>query len=60
MKIEKLLNTSGIIFIALGILVGIISWSTIDHETYKTASEVYDELWDNPYGESSFNAAKSI
>ncbi|MEX3710856.1 hypothetical protein ABFV99_00475 [Cytobacillus horneckiae] len=60
MKTEKLLNTIGIIFVALGILGGIIGWSIIDHENYEIATEVYEELWDNPSAETSFYFTKSI
>ncbi|MCA1027343.1 hypothetical protein LCM23_14690 [Cytobacillus kochii] len=57
---EKLFNVAGIAFIIVAIFGFIGGWNSIDHDTYDTAKEVYEELWDNEYAEASFNAAKSL
>lgn len=60
MTIEKALRFIGIFLIVGGILGGIIGWFSIDHESYQTAKEVYEDLYDNEFAAASYNTAKNI
>lgn len=60
MKIDGLLFTVGIILILAGVIGGIAGWTSIDHDSYKTAKEIYEKLYDNEIAEASYISAKTI
>ncbi|KZE67657.1 hypothetical protein AWM68_17950 [Fictibacillus phosphorivorans] len=59
-RISTLLTYAGWILISIGIIGGIITYSNVDKESYKTAKEVFDELYDNEFAEASYITAKQI
>jgi hypothetical protein len=60
MQIDGLLFTVGIILILAGVIGGIAGWTSIDHESYQTAKEIYEDLYDNEIAEASYVSAKTI
>jgi hypothetical protein len=59
-RISTLLTYAGWALIAIGIIGGIITYSNVDKESYETAKEVFDELYDNEFAEASYINAKQI
>ena len=60
MGIEKVLHYCGVGLIILGLLGGLIAYFSIDKESYDTAKEIYDELYDNEFAEAEYITAKTI
>ena len=58
--IEKVIGWFGIICIVGGILIGGYLFFNVDKETYDTAKEVAEELWDNPYAAAELQGASAL
>lgn len=54
--IENILKKTGIAIIIISIVGSIIGLFTIDHEAYRSAKEIADELWDNTIAQDQYAA----
>ncbi|HFK2719147.1 TPA: hypothetical protein ACG1DY_004996 [Escherichia coli] len=57
--IEKILKRIGITLMVLSVVGALIGLFSIDHDAYRSAKEIADELWDNTIAQEQYAAIRS-